>query len=188
MFKFRRIRLNMQFATVLGATITLGACNMYTADTAREGIGYREARFVEISAMREYRSCRDDALEMDRKAKSSSSAARYIASAKLIDTCEAELGPEAAKVGEEERVRAVALSVQNYFKGGDVAKARTNLNKMKKAFPGQDLYFPDGSSFTDTMEVILGLRDRSSIGELSVANVSSTVKSELRRVQYWEHN
>mgnify|MGYP001206082394 CR=1 FL=1 len=184
MFNLRNLRLPF----VMAATATLGACNLYTTETAREGIGYREARFAEISAMREYRSCRDDALEMDRKAKTESSAARYIASARLLDKCEAELGPEAAKVGEEERVRAVALSVQNYFKGGDIAKARVNLSKMKKAFPGQDLYFPDGSSFTDTMEVFLGLRDRSAIGELSAANVSSRVKSELRRVRYWKHN
>jgi hypothetical protein len=184
MFNFRQIQLT----AVLAATAALGACNMYTTDTAREGIGYREARFAEISAMREYRSCRDDALEMDKKAKSNSSAARYIASARLLDKCETSLGAKAAKVGEEERIRSVALSVQNYFKGGDVASARGNLAKMKKAFPDQDLYFPDGSSFTDTMEVILGLRDRASIGELSVANVSSTVKFELRRVHYWKNN
>ena len=184
MCNFRKIKLT----AVLAMTTALGACNMYTAEAAREGIGYREARFAEILAMREYRSCRDDALEMDHQAKTSSSAARYIASAKLIDKCEAGLGPEADKIGEEERLRTVALSVQNYFKGGDIAKARGNLSKMKKAFPDQDLYFPDGSSFTDTMEVILGLRDRSAIAKLSLANVSSTVKSELRRVRYWKHN
>lgn len=140
MFTFRKVKLT----AVLVATTALGACSMYTADTAREGIGYREARFTEISAMREYRACREEALEMDRSAKTSSSTARYIASAKLLDKCEAELGPEAAKVGQEERIRAVALSVQNYFKGGDVAKARRNLSKMKKAFPGQDLHFEIG--------------------------------------------
>ena len=176
-----------RLSIIVIAGVTLSACNAYT-NQASEGIGYREARFAEISAMRQYRSCRDDALEIDQQARSESSTARYIASAKLLEKCESELGPEAAKVGEEERIRAFALSVQNYFKGGDIGKARANLDKMKKAFPGQDLYFADGSSFIDTAELLLGLRDRSSIGEFSVANVNNSTKSELRRIRYWKRN
>ena len=33
------------------------------------GIGFREARFSEITAMREYRACRDEAVELDRQAR-----------------------------------------------------------------------------------------------------------------------
>jgi len=174
---------------VLAATaLVVGACNMYTADTAREGIGYREVRFAEISAMRKYRACRDDAMEIDRKAKSETSTARYLASARLLEKCESELGPEASKVAREERMRAVALAIQNYFKGGDIAKSRSLLQKLKKVFPGHDLHLADGSSYLDTMEVLLGVQDRSSIGEFSVANVSGEMKSELRRLRYWQKN
>ena len=170
------------------ASVTLSACNMYSSQIVQEGIGYREARFAEISAMRQYRACRDDSLEIDKLARSESSTARYIASAKLLEKCESELGPEAAKVGGEERIRSFALSGKNYFIGGDIGKARTNLKKMKQAFPGQDLYFADGSSFIDTIEVLLGLRDRSAIGEFSAVNVNTSIKSELRRMRYWKRN
>ena len=133
-----------RMAALLATVGSVSACNMYTADTAREGIGYREARFAEISAMRNYRSCRDEAMEIDGQAKSQASPARYLASARLLEKCETELGPEASKVAEEERLRAIALSVQNYFKGGDIAKARRSLQRMKKAFPGHDLHLADG--------------------------------------------
>ena len=138
--------------------------------------------------MREYRKCRDDALELDTKARKESSTARYLASARLLEKCESELGAEAASAGEEERLRAYALSVQNYFKGGDISQARKNLEKLQKAFPEKDLYWPDGSSFIETMEVILGLKDNPSIGAYSVANVNYDLKAELRRIHYWKKN
>ena len=174
---------------VLAVTaVILSACSVSTGNSLSEGIGYREARFAEISAVREYRKCRDNALELDRQAREGASPARYLASARLLEKCEAELGPEAAGVAVEERLRAYALSVQDHFKGGDVVKARENLERFKQSFPDKDLFFKDGSSFVETMEILLGLKDRSMVGEFSVANVNSDVKSELRRVRYWKRN
>ena len=85
-------------------------------------------------------------------------------------------------------MRAYALGIQNYFKGGDIARAQQNLENLKTAFPGKDLYFPDGSSFVETMEVLLGMKDRSSIGQFSAVNVNQGLKAELRRVDYWKKN
>ena len=85
-------------------------------------------------------------------------------------------------------MRAYALSVQNHLKGGDVAKARENLDRFKSAFEGKDLVYADGSSFTETMEILLGLRDRSDVGEFSIVNVGESLKAELRRVRYWKRN
>ena len=69
-----------------------------------------------------------------------------------------------------------------------MARARTNLETFKKTFAGADLYFADGASFIESMEILLGHRDRTAVGEFSVANVSSQMKSELRRVRYWTRN
>ena len=170
------------------AGLILSACNMQANQAFNDGIGYREARFAEISAMREYRQCRDDALNLDTQARKEGSSARYLSSARLIEKCEAEVAASAAKAGENERMRAYALSIQNYFKGGDIAKAQQNLENLKTAFPGKDLYFPDGSSFVETMEVLLGMKDRSSIGQFSAVNVIQGLKAELRRVDYWKKN
>ena len=178
----------LRCAIPAAAGLILSACNMQANQAFNDGIGYREARFAEISAMREYRQCRDDALNLDTQARKEGSSARYLSSARLIEKCEAEVAASAAKAGENERMRAYALSIQNYFKGGDIAKAQQNLENLKTAFPGKDLYFPDGSSFVETMEVLLGMKDRSSIGQFSAVNVNQGLKAELRRVDYWKKN
>jgi len=168
----------------------LAACAMdgATSGGPHAGIGFRDARFAEISAMREYRSCRDQALELDRQARQQGSAGQYLASARLIAKCESALGPEMATIAREERMRAYALSVQNRLKGGDVTGSRDGLEKFKTAYAGSDLYYTDGTSFTETMELVLGLRDRTAVGEFSITNVNGTLKAELRRARYWKHH
>lgn len=168
-----------------GSVLALTAC---MATGSREGIGYREARFAEISAIRGWQSCRDEALELDRRAREEGSSAQYLASAKLIEKCESDVGPEANKVPADERMRAYALSSQNYLKGGDVPKARETLDRLRDAYPGADLYYANGTSFIDTMELLVGVEDRTSQGDLGLANIDADLRSELRRTQYWKRN
>ena len=177
----------MRIAGPLLALTALAACTTM-GSVPNEGIGFREARFVEISAMREWRKCKADALKLDTQARRNDAPARYLASARLLQGCESRLGPEVSGIAPDERMRAFALGIQNQFKGGDVAAARSSLENYRKAHDDHDLYFADGSSFVETMELLLGLRDRTDVGELSMVNVSDTLKSELRRVRYWKHN
>ena len=128
-------KLPVRIPILLSFGLLLTACNMHINEAYKDGIGYREARYAEISAMREYRQCRDQALELDTKAREEGSTARYLASARLIEICEAEVGPSAAKTGEEERMRAYGLSIQNYLKGGDVAKARIVCSDIRRTAP-----------------------------------------------------
>ena len=65
---------------------------MTQTNPAYEGIGYRESRFAEISAMSSYRKCRHQALDLDKQARKERTPSRYLASARLIDKCESELG------------------------------------------------------------------------------------------------
>ena len=168
------------------ATVLLvSACAMSTPGPF-EGIGFREQRSKALDAMREYRNCRDDAMDMDAQARKSGDAGRYIASAGLLEKCESRLSSEASEVGRDERVRSYALSIQNYLKGGDVESAQANLEKLKKAFPDTDLYYPDGSSFIETMEVLLGKKDVREYGRLATLNVNSSLKDEIRRSQHWK--
>jgi hypothetical protein len=164
----------------------LGACSLSGGGTG-EGIGFREARFAEIAAARTWRACVDDALALDREARADAAPARYLASARLLEKCESDLNP-GVKIAEEERLRAYAVAAQNALRGGDVAKARETLERLRKAFPGRDLYGPNGESFIDTLELLLGLKDRSAVGEFGTANVNETVKAELRRSRYWIRN
>lgn len=173
----------------LGAVLlAMSACTTYPDNQAAEGIGFREARFQEISAMRDYRQCRDDALELDKQARTAANPGRYRASADLLVKCETGLGPEAANIAIEERMKAYALSVQNYVKAGEIEKAGQNLAKFKESFPGKDLYYADGSSFVETMEILLGQKDNKALAPYANLNVNSTLKNEMRRALYWKTN
>ena len=176
----------LRFALIL-PVIGLTACNVTTSHIPAEGIGFREARFAEVSALRTYRSCRDDAFNLDKMARLETSPARYLASAKLFEKCEANLGQEAKSLAKDERMKAYALAVQNYFKAGNIVKAREKLKTFKSTFQNRDLYYSDGSSFIDTMDLLFSLKN-SHPKQMIMANVSGTLKSELRRFRYWSRN
>jgi len=165
----------------------LGGCVPATTG-GMEGIGFRQARFQEISAMREYRSCVDDALKVSEQAKASGQAGGYRASAKLLERCEANLGPEASTLAQEERMRNYGIGIINYIKAGDVREAQANLEKFKQAFAGHDLYLPNGASFIDTVTLLTVKRDDASPQEMAMMNVSSTLRAEIQRVRFWKHN
>jgi hypothetical protein len=74
--------------------------------------------------------------------------------------------------------------------GGDVAKAKANLEKFKTAFDGKDLIYADGTSFLDTYEALFSYTstDKKSLFNLASLNAKPSVKDEIRRVWYWENN
>ena len=92
-------------------------------------------------------------------------------------------------VSEEQRMKAYALSVQNYLIGGDVA-GQTNLKKFKQAFGGKDLIYADGTSFLDTYDALFSYTntDKKSLLNLASLNAKPSVKDEIRRIWYWENN
>ena len=71
-------RRNAVHVLTLAGVIVLSACSM-TGGQLQEGIGFREARFTEISTIREWRNCRDEAIELDRQARQEASPALAIA-------------------------------------------------------------------------------------------------------------
>jgi hypothetical protein len=167
--------------------VALAACATGNGVDLTEGIGFREARFAQISMMREYRACRDQGVDLDRQARNTGSRGKYLTSARVLENCETEIGPDGSGIARDERMRAYALSIQNYFKGGDVEHARENFDKFRQTFPAHDLYYPDGASFTVTMEALLGRKERWTFGEFSALNVNDAVKSEMRRMLYWKN-
>jgi hypothetical protein len=165
------------------AIAILSGCNTMNPT---EGIGYRDARFQAMAAMQSYRGCRDEALQLDEHARNTGSAGQYLASAQLLEKCEANLGPEAVEVATDERMRAYALSIQNYLKAGELVRAQENLARFNAVFPDDDLYYPDGSSFKDNMRALLGQVKPSDYGRYSLLNANSSLKGEMRRINYWK--
>ena len=123
-------------------------------------------------------------MKLDTQARSRGSIGAYLNSARVLEKCEANLGVGAAGVAEEE---VYSLSIQNYFKGGDIESARRNLNSFKRTFADRDLYYGDGASFTATMETLLGRNEPTSYGQFATLNVNNQVKREMRRFNHWKN-
>ena len=168
--------------------LMLSACGQNTQISGVEGINFRETRYQEVTAMRGFRVCRDEALQLDTQARANGDPARYRASAELLERCESDLGPEAAGISREERMRAYGLSIQNLIKSGDMPSARENLARFKQAYPDHDFYYADGSSFVHTMEALLSQKEPSNFGTFSPFNVSHAFKAEMRRMEHWKLN
>lgn len=164
---------------VLGLAAALSAC-VTVPQPSGEGIGYRQARFAEVEAMRAYRACRDEGMALDRQARAAGDAGRYLAVARILEGCEADLGQAAASLNLEERMRAYAVAIQAHLKGGDVAGARAGLERFEAAFAGRDLFFDDGASFIDAMDTVLD-GDRAEAG----ANIPRPLADEMARIARW---
>ena len=182
-----RTRLAATPALLL-ALLTVAACSTEKELPDFGSIDFRETRYQDVAALRDFRDCRDQAVELDGQARTSGDPARYLSSAELLERCDLDLGSDASVVPEDERMRAYGLGIQNYIKGGDAGAARRRLERFKQLFAGKDLYYADGSSFRSTMEVLLGQREQRDFGRYSMLNVSTALKDEMRRIQYWKHN
>ncbi|NQV78933.1 MAG: hypothetical protein HQ495_00170 [Alphaproteobacteria bacterium] len=170
--------------------VGLTGCTMSNGVNAPDaGIGFRESRAAQAQALRDYQGCRDEALELDTLARQGASTARYLASARVAESCERVLGPnDTALVPIEDRMRTYALSIQNNIKGGDLAAARAALDRFGETFAGHDLYFGDGSSFLETADLLLRGNDATDSVDLTGPNISDSLRTELRRVRYWVRN
>lgn len=173
-------------ASALGLALT--ACVSLPPPPGSSGIGYQQARSQEMAEMRDWRACRDEGFALDEAARREANPAQYLASARMLERCEADLGPAAAGLDVEERMRAFALAVQNHLKGGDVEAASRTLGAFKAGFPDRDLYYADGTSFLETMAVLTGLADGRTRTDLLLANVNAKLRSEVRRVRHWDNN
>lgn len=170
-----------------GALLTLAACNMNQAANPLPDTGFREARFEQMQRLQAFRGCRDEALQLDTQARSRGSAPAFLTSAQVLDKCVADLGPAAKSVPADERMRLQAMSVVNYFRGGDVESARRRFDSFKAAWPEHDLYFAGGTSFIATAEALLGRTEEKTFGRFMALNVTDEVKSEMRRLNHWKN-
>jgi hypothetical protein len=88
----------------------------------------------------------------------------------------------------EERMPVLALAIQSHAKAGDIARARELLERFETQFGGHDLYFADGTSFIESLRLVLGLGADTDAGVFSTANVNPVLKADLRRQRYWQAN
>jgi len=174
--------------TGLGLTlISLTACNMNGTSNPMDIAEFRQSRYEQVLKVQEFEACRTEALELDSQARTRASSGAYLTSARVMDKCVADLGTSSKAIDQEERMRLSALATLNYFRGGDIEKARLGFERFTSAFPGHDLYFAGGTSFLATGEALLERTKPQNYGEFATLNVSQTVKSEIRRINHWKN-
>ncbi|PAJ75169.1 hypothetical protein CJF42_06675 [Pseudoalteromonas sp. NBT06-2] len=129
-------------------------------------------------------NCKHNALALDNAARTSRSTAQYLASARLLSNCISDFSHKMPLQLSQNVMQLHALSIFNYIKGGDVSQAKIAFVQFKSAFPGQDLYFNDYTSLIDTATALL---EPSTINEQQMVslNISTQLRDELKRRQYW---
>lgn len=150
------------------------------------GRDWREQRYAKAAAAQEYQACREEGFAMDLLARRSGNPGQYLTAAKILEGCEDKLGDGSGNIARGDRMRVMALAVQDWAKGGDVAAARKALGRLNAGFPEHDLYYADGSSVKETLAMVVGLESPANGSRFAAANVNPTLKAELRRVQYWQ--
>lgn len=171
----------------LGLILTLSACGVGTK-RPYDSVDFHTDRGQEMAAKSGFYQCRDEALALDKSARTSASPAQYILSARTSDRCLAEVDSHYKAIPEIELMQLHGLSIQNYFIAGDVSRARTQLSSFQRTYRGKDLYYPDNSSFLDSLSLLLGEEPVSAAGRHSLLNAKKSVKSEIRRMEYWKTN
>jgi hypothetical protein len=179
-------RFGWQIALLAGVLGALAGCNNSGSIDPLADARFREARSQQMQGIQAFDACRNEALLLDSQARGRASAGAFLASARVLERCEADLGVAASTVSQVERMRLHALAVVNFFKGGDVEQARRTFEAFKTTHKGSDLYFGDGTSFIETTEVLLGRDSPMSFGRFAALNVGEDLKRELRRMSHWK--
>lgn len=139
-------------------------------------------------AAQAFHQCRDEALALDERARSAAAAALYREASERAAKCEIELGRNTAAVPLQERMSLAAIALLDAVKGGDGAAAQDQLRRFKARFAGQDLALADGSSFLDTIELIVSGPEGDIGRRHAQRSVSPAVRRELLRARYWARN
>ena len=183
--KHRKPKLKFVFA-VLAVPAALSACQPITMSGSAAAVDYRYERFADIQVKANYDACRKTAFALDKAA--GADASRFLASANKFESCELMLGDSGSIIDQEMRLKAIAMGVQNFIKGGDLAKARTMLEQFEQVADGTDLLYSDSTSFFASMHVLLNAPHNKNALQLASQNARSEIKDEIRRAWYWQTN
>ena len=178
-------KIRIVFAA-LSISAVVSACQPTTMSGSTAAVEYRYERFANIQVRANYDECRKTAFAIDKDAGADTS--RFLASAEKFESCELMLGDSGSIIDTDMRLKAIAMGVQNYIKGGDLAKARTMLEQFEQVADGVDLLYPDSSSFIATMHVLLNAPHNKNSLQLASMNAKGELKAEIRRAWYWQTN
>ena len=131
----------------------------------------------------DFNACQSQALVKGRTAINGKTAALYHAAASDFAYC-IDMADDETDI--TDLLRAQAVVTLNYFKAGDMSAARDAFDDYRSLGISRDLYFPDGTSVRDNLALLLGYETEQTASAGSLLNAKTTLKSEIRRVNYWQ--
>ena len=132
-----------------------------------------------------FNDCKTAALDKSQDADNGKSAALYHAAGRNLSFCVENAGHE---TDVSELLSLQALAAVNYFKAGDIETARSVFQTYRDMAETTDLYFSDGTSVHDNLSMLLGYESEGASRVGSLTNAKDALKSEYRRIEYWQNH
>ena len=183
----KSLKFPAKTALAFSAALVIGGCNMNQVANPLPDTTRKISEVEDLMKLKAFNKCRDEGLEHDANARSRGVPGGFLTSARVINTCNVELGRARNRVDPEERMRLTGLSVVNYLKGGEVETARRQFEKFKVNWPNHDLYLSGGVSFIETADALFGRAADQTFGQFTAMNINDEVKSEMRRLNHWKN-
>ena len=111
----------------------------------------------------------------------------YDKSAKILTDCDYLIQNHTFLINENDRMKNIALSIQNFLKAGNLNNALKNLKEFDNIFD-KDLIYADGSSFVENIKSLLNHNNNKKSFDLELINNSKIIKTELKRIKHWSKN
>ena len=173
--------------TFVCTAISLTSCNMVetlsqTKPSKNHAIENRIASINQANITRTYQECVDDGIRIDALASQNikNSISLFHKSASILVKCNDNLKNQNHFISKEVEMKNFALGIQNFVKSGDLSQANAYLEIFKSKFD-KDLMYPDGSSFTSNIELILNYKNE--VDELNLAMINANPnKNELKEL------
>jgi hypothetical protein len=164
--------------------ITMSACSTIPPNTKNQDLDRNADKYTRQADA----ECQDHAQNMANHAESIASNAQYLAAAKAMSSCVSNALQNSAFNPSDEHdvfiMKMMATATLNFIKSGDVNTASREVERFKRNYPNQDLYFADYTSFLDTATALLSLEPLHS-SQLSALNISRVLRDEIERKHYW---
>jgi len=177
--------INKKLTICILFSITLSACTSTSQQTGNSNSHTSNRNYIALQTDIE---CQNHAQNIASHAESTASNAQYLAAAKALHLCisTALTTTSYNRTDEHELVimKMMAAATLNFIKSGNVITANREIDRFKRIYPSQDLYFEDYTSFLDTATVLLSVEPMHS-SQLSSLNISRVLRDEIERKYYW---
>jgi|GEM_PF-1462006 len=165
----------------------ISACSTTSKQAQTQPVPANNPSVEQTNADANYR-CQSHAKNIALHAETVASTAQYLASAKAMNHCISTALRNSTynndQTQQDSIMKMMAVATLNFIKAGDVITATREVERFKRTYPNQDLYFEDYTSFLDTATALLST-DNLGASQMSTLNISRALRDEIERKHYW---